>query len=125
MLRVVTGCWHDSRTQEFVLHFNSSINNDPMCLPRPHRNRPEQPLLPTLTSLYFILSQEDKEHELISPANDMTLLDFFSGLNSSSVWSQLVHVAGNQGRDTKEGLIIAAVGRLHHIPPRLIISPAS
>ena len=96
-----------------------------MCLPRPHRNRPEQPLLPTLTSLYFILSQEDKEHELISPANDMTLLDFFSSMHSSSVWSQLVHVAGNQGRDTKEGLIIAAVGRLHHIPPRLIISPAS
>ena len=26
-------------------------------------------------------------------------------------------MAGNQGRDTKEGLIIAAVGRLHHIPP--------
>ena len=54
MLRVVTGCWHDSRTQEFVLHFNSSINNDPMCLPRPHRNRHEQPLLPTLTSLYIL-----------------------------------------------------------------------
>ena len=72
--------------------------------------------------LFIVHSQEDKEHELISP--DMTILDFFSGMHSSSVWSELVHVAGNQGRDTKEGLIIAAVGRLHHIPPRLIISPA-
>ena len=41
---VVTGCWHDSRTREFVLHFNSSINNDPMCLLRPLRNRTEQQL---------------------------------------------------------------------------------
>ena len=41
----------------------------------------------------------------------MTLSEY-----THSLCVESVYVAGNQGQDTKEGLIMAAVGRLHHIP---------
>ena len=47
----------------------------------------------------------------------VTKLDFSSS-HSSSESVNPVSAAGNQGQGTKEGLIIAAVGGLHHIPPR-------
>ena len=41
----------------------------------------------------------------------MTLSEY-----THSIFAESVYVAGNQGQNTKEGLIMAAVGRLHHIP---------